>query len=113
MDNYGILQHMGFYPPTENQCVMMREDSKHNYLNIYILQDKHLNILQDKYKIIINPDSYLEGNYPHDPGGTMICQLSKYLEKLYVNITILIRSANFHQNHEIIDYQTQSKFDTQ
>ena len=28
MDNYGILQHMGFYPPTENQCVMMREDLK-------------------------------------------------------------------------------------
>ena len=55
------------------------------------MHDKHLNILQDKYKIIINPDSYLEGSYPHNPGGTMICQLSKYLEKLYVNITILIK----------------------
>ena len=48
-----------------------------------------LNILQDKYTININPDSYLGGKYPHDPGGTMICQLRKYLEKLYVNVTIL------------------------
>ena len=44
-----------------------------------------LPFLQDKYKINI----YLEGKYPHDPGGTMICQLSKYLEKYYVNVTIL------------------------
>ena len=48
-----------------------------------------LNILQDKYKININPDFYLEGNYPHGQGGTMICQFRKYLEKLYINITVL------------------------
>ena len=48
-----------------------------------------LNILQNKYKIKINPDFYLGGKYPHDPGGAMICQLRKYLENLYVNLTIL------------------------
>ena len=24
----GIIQHMGFYPPTENTCVMVRENLK-------------------------------------------------------------------------------------
>ena len=46
-----------------------------------------VNILQDKYKITI----YLESKYPHDPGGTMICQLMKYLGKLYVNLNILFK----------------------
>ena len=48
-----------------------------------------LNILQDKYRININPDFYLVGNYPHDPGGTMFRQLRKYLQEVYVNVTIL------------------------
>ena len=59
---------------------------------IYIASPTHeeiLNILQNKYKININPDPYLEGKYPHDPGRAMISQLRKYLEKLYVNVTIL------------------------
>ena len=74
---------MGFYPPTENPCVMMRENFKTKsceYIVIYqndlyiasTTPDEILNIVQDKYKIKINPDSYLGGNYPHDPGGTMI-----------------------------------------
>ena len=74
---------MGFYPPTENSCVMMRENLKSKSCeNIVIYQDQLytasttrepiLNILQDKCKININPDFYLECNYPHDPGGTMI-----------------------------------------
>ena len=53
------------------------------------IPEEILNILQDKYKIQIYPDSYLAGSYPHDPGRTMIHQLRKYIEKLYVNITIL------------------------
>ena len=56
---------------------------------IYILYqqpEEILNVLQDKYKIRINPDSYVGGKYPHDPGGTMICQLRKYLEKLSVTL---------------------------
>ena len=42
-------------------------------------------MLQDKYKINI----YLESNFPHDPGGTNICQLKEYLEKLYANVNML------------------------
>ena len=27
-------------------------------------------------------------NFPHDPGGRIICQLKKYLEKIYANVNI-------------------------
>ena len=75
---------------------MMRENLKtqsSEYIAIYqdelyiasTTPEEIFNILQDKYKINI----YLQGKYPHDPGGTMICQLRKYLEKLYVNVNIL------------------------
>ena len=84
-----ILQHMGFYSPTENPCVMMRENletKSSQYIvicqdDLYIVSttpEEIFIILQDKYNISI----YLEGKYPHDPGGTMLCQLRKYLEKL-------------------------------
>ena len=99
---HGILQHMGFSPPTENPCVMMRENVKNSCEYIAICQDdlyfasqtpeEIVNILQDKYNININPDSYLRGKYPHDPGGKMIFQLRKYLEKVYVNVTILFNT---------------------
>ena len=48
-----------------------------------------LNILQDKYKTNIHPDLNLPVKYLHDRGGTRTCQLRKYLEKLYVNVTVL------------------------
>ena len=94
----GILQNMGFYPPTENPCIMMRENLKTKcceYIvvyqdDVYIASpttEDILNILQNKHKVKINPDFYLGGRYPHDRGGTIICQLRKYLEKLYVNIS--------------------------
>ena len=35
--------------------------------------DEILHIVHAKYKIKINPDVYLGSNFPHDPGGTMIC----------------------------------------
>ena len=87
---------MGFYSPTENPSVMMRENlntKSSEYIvncqdDLYIASTtagEIFHILQDKYKINI----YLAGKYPHDPGGTMICQLRKYLDKLYVNINIL------------------------
>ena len=87
----GILKHMGFYPQTKDPCAMMRENLKTQFIDyIVIYQDdlcipsqtpeEILNILQVKCKININPDFYLGGNYPHDPGGTMIGQLSKYLD---------------------------------
>ena len=75
---------MGFYPTTENPCVMIRENLKTKSCEyIIIYQDELyiasttlqeiLHIVQDKHKIKINPDVYLGSNFPHDPGGTMIC----------------------------------------
>ena len=87
---HGILLHMGFYVTTESPNVMMRDN--HNTKSseyIFICQDdlyiasttpeEILNMLKDKYKINI----YLQGKYPHDPGGRDICQIKEYLEKLY------------------------------
>ena len=82
-----ILLHMGFYSPTENPNVMMRENHKTKSSEyIFICQDdlyiasttpeEILNMLKDKYKINI----YLQGKYPHDPGGRDICQIKEYLE---------------------------------
>ena len=76
-----MLQHMGFYPTTENSCVMMRGNHKTKSCEyIIIYQDiasttlaEILHITQDKYKIKINSDAYLGSNFPHYPGGTMIC----------------------------------------
>ena len=49
-----------------------------------------LHMLQDKYKINL----YLRDNYPPDPGGrdTCQCQIKKYLEKLYVNVSMLFNN---------------------
>ena len=79
-----ISQQMGFYPTTENPCVMMRENHKTKSCEyIIIYQDELyiasttlealLLILHDKYKIRINPDVYLGSNFPHDLGGRLIC----------------------------------------
>ena len=87
---HGILLHMGFYVTTENPNVMMRENHKTKSSEyIFICQDdlyiasttpeEILNMLKDKYKINI----YLQGKYPHDPGGRDICQIKEYLEKSY------------------------------
>ena len=79
-----ILQHMGFYHTTENPCVKMRVNHKTKScecINIYqdelyiassTLQEI-LHIAKEKYKIKINPNDYLESDFPYDPGGTMIC----------------------------------------
>ena len=69
---------MGFHPPTENLCVMMRENHKSKSSEyIVICQDELyiasttpeeiLHMLKDKYKIKINPDVYVGSNFPHDP----------------------------------------------
>ena len=81
-----MLQYMGFYPPTENPYVMMRENLKtksSEYIVIYqdglylasTTAEDVLKILQNTYKINIYLDFYLGSNDPHDPGGPMICQL--------------------------------------
>ena len=89
-------KHSGFYTTTENPNVMIREN--HNtpsceYIIIYhdelhiasITTEENLHTLQDKYKINI----YLHDKYPHDPGGTNICPIKEYLEKLYDNVKML------------------------
>ena len=78
------MQHLGFYPTTENPCVMMRENHKTKsckYIIIYqdelyiasTTLEEILHIVQDKHKIKSNPDVYLGSNFPYDPGGTLIC----------------------------------------
>ena len=73
---------MGFYPTTENPCVMIRENLKRKSCEyIIIYQDELyiastslqeiLHIVQDKHKIKTNPNVYLGSNIPHDPGGTL------------------------------------------
>ena len=52
---------------------------------VSITPEEFFLILQDKYKTNI----YLQDNLPHDPGGTTICQLKIYIEKLYANVNIL------------------------
>ena len=79
-----ILQHMGFYHTTENPCVKMRVNHKTKSCEYIILHEDELyiasntlqeilHIVKEKYKIKINLNSYLESNFPYDPGGTMIC----------------------------------------
>ena len=74
-----------------------------------------LHMLHDKYKVNI----YLQGKHPHDPGGTSICQLEKYLEKLYANVNILFKDklpTDLHiafKNYQRIDHQRKSEYETQ
>ena len=75
---------MVFCHTTENPCVKMSVNHKTKSCQCIILhQDelyiasstlqKILHIVKDIYKININPNNYLESNFPYDPGGTMIC----------------------------------------
>ena len=83
---------MGFYPTTENPCVMMRVNhitKSCEYIIIYhdelyialTTLGEIICILQDKYKIKINVHACQGSNFPYDPGGTLICY-RKYVEKL-------------------------------
>ena len=74
-----ILQHMGFYPTTQNPCVMMQvnhitisceyiiiyNDELYIALNTF---EETIHIVKDKYKIKINPYVYQGSNFPYDPG---------------------------------------------
>ena len=79
-----ILQHMGFYPTTENPCVMMRVNHKTKSCECIIIHQDELyiasntlqvilHIVKDKYRIKINPNNYQGSNFLYDPGGTLIC----------------------------------------
>ena len=62
-------------------------------------------MLKDKYKINI----YLQGKYPHDPGGRDICQIKEYLEKLYEKSLYAFQQQTSYRciyyisNHQVID----------
>ena len=75
---------MGFYPTTENMCLMMGQNhitKSYEYIiichdELYIAlttSEENIHIVNDKYKIKINPDVYQGHSFPYDPGGTMIC----------------------------------------
>ena len=113
---HGILLYMGFYVTTENPNVMMRENDKTKSSEyIFICQDdlyiasttpeEILNMLEDKYKITI----YLQGKYPHDPGGTDICQIKEYMEQLYEKCYYAFHKQNSYRsiyyisNYQVID----------
>ena len=72
------MQHSGFYPTTENPCVMMRVNHKTKSCEYIILHQDELyiasstlqeilHIVKEKYKIKNNPNNYLESNFPYDP----------------------------------------------
>ena len=75
---------MGFYPTTENPCVMMRVNHKTKSCEYVILHQDELyvasstlqeilHIVKEKYKIKITPHVYQGSNFLYDPGGTRIC----------------------------------------
>ena len=97
---------MGFYPPTANPYVIMRENLKlkfceyiavyHDDLCIASPTPKDIvNTLKFNFKLKINADyvNDLGAKYPNDPGGTMICQLKKYLEELHQKFTKLFKDT--------------------
>ena len=53
-----------------SECIIIHQDELH-IASITIQEIIH--IVKDKCKIKINPNNYLESNFPYDPGGTMIC----------------------------------------
>ena len=68
-----FLQQMGFYPTTENPCVMMRVNHKTKSCNCIIIHQDELyigsntlqeilHIVKDKYKIKIYPNDYQGSN---------------------------------------------------
>ena len=79
-----ILQHMGFYPTTENPCVMKRVNHKTKFCECIIIHQDELyiasstlqeilHIVKEKYKIKIISNDYQGSDFPYDPGGTLIC----------------------------------------
>ena len=69
---------MGFYPTTENPCVMMRGNHITKFCEYMIIYHDELynalttleeiiHIVKDKYKTKINPHVYQGSNFPYDP----------------------------------------------
>ena len=73
-----------FSPTTENPCVMKRVNhitKSSEYIIIYhdelyialTVLEEIIYIVNDKYKIKINPNVYHGSNFSYDLGGTLIC----------------------------------------
>ena len=84
MHNSCYLATYGFYHTTENPCIKMGVNHNTKSCECIILHQDELyiasstlqeilHIVKDKYKININPNNYLESDFPYDPGRTMIC----------------------------------------
>ena len=84
MHNSCSVATYGFYHITENPCVKMRVNHKTKSCECAIIHQDELyiasstlqeilHIVEEKYKIKINLNNYLESNFPYDAGGTMIC----------------------------------------
>ena len=89
---------------TSCECITIHQDELCIASNT--LQDI-LHIVKEKYEIKINQNNYLESNFPHNPGGTSICQLKEYLEKLYANVNMLLNDKllrDLHIAFEMINF---------
>ena len=66
-------------------------------------------MVQDKYKIKINPEVYLGPNFPYDPGGTMINIWKSYMKKLiYFSKTNFLHIYIFHLKTSSYDKERES-----
>ena len=113
-----ILQHMGFYHTIENPFVKMRENHKTKSCECIIIHQDELSIasstlqeiihiVKEKYKIKINPNNYLESNFPYDPGGTRFVNynLNMIHNKITYQHYIYIKFHQIkHYIHEFILY---------
>ena len=113
------IQNMIFHPTNANPCVMMRENLKPNcceYIAVY-LDDLYIaspkpedivNTFKIQYKLKINTDYHLGAKYPNDPGGTMICQLKKYIEELHEKFTKLFKDSPSKDLETLLDKKDHS-----
>ena len=101
---HDIIQNMGFHPTKANPCVMMRENLKTNsceYFAVYMADiyiaslkcEDIVNSFKIKYKIKTDAklSYHLGAKYPNDPGGTINCQLKKYIVELHEKFTKLFK----------------------
>ena len=114
-----ILQQMGFYPTTENPCVMMRVNHLtisceyiiiyHDELYIALTTfEEIIHILKDKYKINKNPHVY-QGSYI----SMKICfTKTNYLKITHIYIIDQISSIHILHTSQHPYIQEKRKIDT-
>ena len=60
---HGIIQNMGFYPPTENPCVMMRENLKTKCCEYIVVYQDDLYIASPTPEAILNTTKQVQAQY--------------------------------------------------